>query len=120
MNAEIGRLRDEILAQYGSIHAFCRQHKELKRSTVYAVIAGNFKGESREQTFRIREALSGSGPRQETPTAEQLEAVLQQVKCHGCRPVNRRKCQRCRERTEMEARAVVDFLKGQEIACREH
>lgn len=120
MSTELERLREEIVARHGSVHAFCRQHKDLKRSTVYAVLAGNFKGESREQALRIREALNGSGMQQEKPTVEKIGSVLQQAKCQGCRPVTRRKCQRCRERTEMEARAVMDFLNGQEATCREH
>lgn len=120
MNAELERLRSEILTRYGSIHAFCRQHEILKRSTVYAVLSGSFRGEAREQMLRIREALNGPGPQAEKPTAEEIESVLQQTKCHGCRPVNRRKCQRCRERTEQEARAVFGYLNGLEAACRDH
>lgn len=119
MNAELERLRADILARHTSIHAFCRQHENLKRSSVYAVLAGRYVGDVAEQMLRIREALSAIVP-PEKPTAEQIEGVLQQAKCHGCRPVTRRKCQRCRERTEMEARAVMDFLSGQEATCREH
>lgn len=120
MSAELERLREEIVIRHGSVHAFCRQHKDLKRSTVYAVLAGSFKGESREQVLRIREALNGPGVQPEKPTVEKIGGILQQTKCHGCRPVNRRKCQRCRERTEQEARAVFGYLNGLEAVCREH
>lgn len=110
MNEDLERLRADVLARHASVYAFCRQHENLKRSTVYAVLAGRYAGDVEEQIVRIREALSGPGPQRERPTPERLAEVLQRVKCCGCRPASRRKCQRCREKTEREAIAVVDFL----------
>lgn len=119
MNAELERLRADILSRHASVYQFCRQHENLKRSTVYAVLAGRYAGDAAEQIARIREALSGPASRREEPTPGRIAEVLQHVKCQGCRPASRRKCQRCRERTEREARAVMDFLSEEEV-CREH
>ena len=119
MNAELERLRADILAHYASVYRFCRQHENLKRSTVYAVLAGRYAGDAREQIVRIREALNGPGPQMERPTPCRIAEVLQRTKCRHCRPASRRKCQRCREKTEQEAQAVMKFLDKEE-ACRGH
>lgn len=119
MNAALENLRADILARHTSVYQFCRQHENLKRSTVYAVLAGRYAGDVGEQILRIREVLDGPCPRRERPTPDRIAEVLQHVKCQGCRPASRRKCQRCRERTEREARAVMDFLSEEEV-CRGH
>ena len=119
MNAELERLRTDILARHPSVHAFCRQHENLKRSSVYAVLAGRYAGNAGEQIGRIREALDGPGAQPEKPTPERVAEVLQRVKCRRCRPASRRKCQRCREKTVQEASAVTDFLNEWEATCRE-
>ncbi|WP_288711683.1 hypothetical protein [uncultured Bilophila sp.] len=119
MNAELERLRADILARYASVYRFCRQHENLKRSTVYAVLAGRYGGDAAEQIARIREALDGPGPHPERPTPGRIAEVLQRTKCRHCRPATRRKCQRCREKTEQEAQAVMKFLDKEE-ACRGH
>lgn len=119
MSGELERLRADILARYASIYQFCRQHENLKRSTVYAVLAGRYAGDAKEQLARIREALDGPGPQPVVPTRERLAEVLQQVKCRRCRPASRRKCQRCRVVTFEESRAMIDFLHYyQEEPCR--
>ena len=119
MNEDLERLRADVLARHASVYAFCRQHENLKRSTVYAVLAGRYAGDVEEQIVRIREALSGPASRREAPTPGRIAEVLQHVKCLRCRPASRRKCQRCREKTEQEAQAVMDFL-HQENVCRGH
>ena len=119
MNTELERLRVDILARHMSVYQFCRQHENLKRSTVYAVLAGRYGGDAEEQLARIREALDGPGPHPERPTPGRIAEVLQHVKCLRCRPASRRKCQRCREKTEQEAQAVMKFLDKAE-ACRGH
>ena len=110
MSGELERLRADILARYASIYQFCRQHENLKRSTVYAVLAGRYAGDAKEQLARIRKALDGPGPQPVVLTRERLAEVLQQVKCRRCRPASRRKCQRCRVVTFEESRAMIDFL----------
>ncbi len=118
MNAALESLRADILTRYASVYQFCRQHENLKRSTVYAVLAGRYAGDTKDQIVRIREALDGPGLQPEEPTPGRIAEVLQRTKCRQCRPVSRRKCQRCREKTEQEAQAVMDFLK--EGTCRGH
>lgn len=119
MSGELERLRADILARYPSLHAFCRQHENLKRSTVYAVLAGRYAGAVKVQVARSRDALDGPGPQPEAPTPERMAEVLQQVKCRRCRPASRRKCQRCRAVTLRESRAIIDFLHHyQEEPCR--
>ena len=54
-------LKRAILARYKSIHAFCRQHPELKRSTVYQVLAGKYAGHAGRQLAAIRAALEQCG-----------------------------------------------------------
>ena len=121
MNGELERLRADILARYPSVHAFCRRHGNVKRSTVYAVLAGRYAGDAKEQFVRIREALDGPGPQPEAPTPERMAEVLQQVKCRRCRPASRRKCLRCHAVTIQESRAIMDFLhRYQEEPCRGH
>ena len=113
MSGELERLRADILARYASIYQFCRQHENLKRSTVYAVLAGRYAGDAKEQLARIRKAQPV------VLTRERLAEVLQQVKCRRCRPASRRKCQRCRVVTFEESRAMIDFLHYyQEEPCR--
>lgn len=117
MNGALESLRADILARYASVYQFCRQHENLKRSTVYAVLAGRYAGDAKEQLARIQEALDGPGHHPEIPTPGRIAEVLQRTKCRRCRPVSRRKCQRCHEKTEQEAQAVMEFLKKEE-ACR--
>ena len=108
MNAALESLRADILARHTSVYQFCRQHENLKRSTVYAVLAGRYAGDAEEQLARIREALDGPGPHPEIPIPGRIAEVLQ-----------RTKCRRCREKTEQEAQAVMEFLEKEE-ACRGH
>ena len=52
-------LRAQVLDRYISVHAFCVAHPELKRSTVYMVLAGRYPGRTEKQAARIRAALAG-------------------------------------------------------------
>ena len=62
MNSDVSSLRARILASYVSVHAFCRAHPELKRATVYMVLAGTYPGRIDTQVAKIRAALSGAAP----------------------------------------------------------
>ena len=44
LHDELAELKRQILRKYVSIHAFCRRHPEVGRSTVYALLAGKYPG----------------------------------------------------------------------------
>lgn len=100
-------LRARIVERHGSLHAFCKAHPELKRSSVYLVMSGRYPGRSEVQMARIDAALEGGEPRQ-TISAPALDAAemaeaLQEIRCNNCRLLDRRSCLECRTRTRREA-----------------
>ncbi len=56
----LDELRARIVERYGSLHAFCKAHPELKRSSVYLVMSGRYPGRSENQIIRIEAALEGN------------------------------------------------------------
>lgn len=132
---EVERLRAQVLARYASVHAFCRKHPELKRSTVYLVLAGRYPGRWDEQAALIRAALTGReemptppapdvaeggpkgrcdegscGHRQQSVTREVVAEVLQKIRCAHCRRLDRRDCMACRDQTEREGKELFSML----------
>lgn len=106
-------LRQEILARYASIHAFCRQHPELKRATVYAVLSGRYPGKIDTHITRIAAVLMGKIPPQpvfQSITESELSESLQNIRCNHCRRLARRNCPECRAQTEREARDLHSSL----------
>lgn len=104
-------LRARVLDRWPTLHAFCRAHPELKRSTVYMVLAGQYPGNAEKQLERIALALD-AGEREVPPavTAEGMAEALQHIRCGQCRKYGKRQCPRCRTRTGMEARALFARL----------
>lgn len=108
-------LRAQVLGRYVSVHAFCVAHPELKRSTVYMVLAGRYPGRTEKQAARIRAALAGP-PDKETPTPapgltrDETAEALQNIRCNHCRRMDRRGCFECRTQTEREARELYTRL----------
>lgn len=107
-------LRQVVLAKYRSVHAFCKAHPELNRSTVYQVLSGRYAGNAdRQQALiraTVREAQRPLAHVAPLPEAEALAEVLQASKCARCRRPDRRGCRGCRLQTAREAQAVRDFL----------
>lgn len=104
-------LRAAVLARHRSIHAFCRVHPELKRATVYMVLAGSYPGNTARQEARIREALGetqGGTPWTSVFSPERVAATLQACKCAHCRRPDRRGCRGCRNQTAREVAALQD------------
>lgn len=106
----LDELRARIVERYGSLHAFCKAHPELKRSSVYLVMSGRYPGRSENQTVRIEAALEGnihtarSGLASAPPmSAEDMADALQEIRCSNCRLLDRRNCLECRTRTRREA-----------------
>lgn len=106
----LDELRARIVERYGSLHAFCKAHPELKRSSVYLVMSGRYPGRSENQTVRIEAALEGnihtarSGLASAPPmSAEDMADALQEIRCSNCRLLDRRSCLECRTRTRREA-----------------
>lgn len=117
-------LRALVLERYASIHAFCRCHPELKRSTVYAVVSGHYPGNLPRQAAIIRAAALGD-PRPEitaipSATQEDVAEALQNIRCNNCRRLDRRNCPECRMQTEREARELYDILFPGGQACQKH
>ena len=112
----LDELRARIVERYGSLHAFCKAHPELKRSSVYLVMSGRYPGRSENQIIRIEAALEGnacaaravlatrsglaSAP---SMSAEDMADALQEIRCNNCRLLDRRNCLECRTRTRREA-----------------
>jgi len=98
-------LRAAIVQRYGSVHRFCRRHKErLNRATVYMILAGNYPGNIAGQTRRIMEAL-GLAKGQE----EQVLDAIKQVACSRC-SVTARPCLRCDGLFRAQAAAALRIL----------
>ena len=120
MKQALEELRRQILAKYRTIHAFCRDNPELKRSTVYLVLAGKYPGNSAKQIEKIQGILTGkqhnTEPSLQTALTE-LEAytVLQETKCAHCRRLDKRACSDCRMQAEREAQALVAYLRSREV-----
>ena len=112
----LDELRARIVERYGSLHAFCKAHPELKRSSVYLVMSGRYPGRSENQIIRIEAALEGnacaaravlatrsglaSAP---SMSAEDMADALQEIRCNNCRLLDRRNCLECLTRTRREA-----------------
>lgn len=115
---EVERLRAQVLARYASVHAFCRNHPELKRSTVYLVLAGRYPGRWDEQAALIRAALTGRKEMPKPPAPDSAEGVtreavaetLQKIRCAHCRRLDRRDCMACRDQTEREGKELFSRL----------
>ena len=114
MKANLEPLKQRILAKHKTVHAFCRDNPELKRSTVYQIIAGKYPGNTGKQLERIHAALEGieAKPDARRPVVTALEAytVLQETKCAHCRKQDKRACAECRTQTEREAQAMEEYL----------
>ena len=105
-------LKQVILDRFGSIHAFCRIHPELKRATVYQVLAGKYAGRSEQHLAAIKAALYETPPPVSSllpVTAEQIADVVQAFKCASCRRFDK-PCAACRTQTLREAEVVEAFL----------
>lgn len=55
---ELSELKRQILRNYVSIHAFCRQHPEVGRSTVYALLAGKYRGQVYKHTALLWQVMT--------------------------------------------------------------
>ena len=99
-------LAGEILARHTSIHAFCRAHDELCRTTVYQVLRGRYPGNMSKQAQRIADALGMADASRQERTSEELLAVL----CSRCRARGknkRKKCAACKAVTRDQAAAIT-------------
>lgn len=108
------QLRNDILARYKSIHAFCRiAGPELCRSTVYQLLAGKYPGDVEKQIRRIQTILSGTPEREAAApalTASEAYTVLLDTKCAHCRKLDKGGCRDCRTQTLREAQAIEKYL----------
>lgn len=99
-------LAGEILARYKSIHAFCRAHEGLCRTTVYLVLRGRYPGDAARQARRIAEALG----MEDDSRREQITTALIAVACSRCRARGKnrkRRCTACKALIREQATAVL-------------
>lgn len=121
-----GELKAAVLARYGSIHAFCRRHAEVKRSTAYMVLAGRYPGRTAAQQAKICAALAGAdiinagdtkesslAPVRPVPSPEMLGRALQNIRCNHCRTLDKSRCSGCRTQTMREAEELNMYLVGE-------
>lgn len=115
----IEKLRADVLARYASIHAFCRDNPQLKRSIVYLVLGGRYPGKVGAQASKIRAALekadqplacAENNGRPPAISRDEVGLVLQEVRCGHCRKLDRRGCPDCRRQTEKEAKELYQRL----------
>lgn len=116
-------LKAAILARHGSVHNFCRRHAgegagQLKRSTVYMVLAGRYPGKAAPQLAKIRAALEGReesslAPALALPSPEALATALQSIRCKHCRTLDKSRCGGCRAQTLKEAQELHTHLAGE-------
>ena len=102
------RLKADILASYKSVHAFCKDHREFCRGTVYMLVSGKYPGDFERQAARIRASLRDceQNERSVLPLAldpDKMRDILQETRCQNCRRLNRRECMACRDQTAREA-----------------
>ncbi|MGE4195414.1 MAG: hypothetical protein AB7E51_18675 [Pseudodesulfovibrio sp.] len=95
-------LRADILARFGSVHRFCRQHPFLNRSTVYMVLAGKYGGNTKLQAQRIRDALNGKN------NEKRIMETIKFTACGRCSVTG--KCNRCDDLFSAQAKAVADLF----------
>lgn len=98
-------LREAIEQRYGTVHKFCRRHKDrLNRATVYMILAGKYPGNVATQTRRILEALGLARGRE-----DELHEAIKGVACARC-SVQRRPCDRCDALFRAQAAAAMRVL----------
>lgn len=98
---QVATLLQEIMARYVTVHRFCKQHRELNRSTVYMVLKGRYPGNAERQLERMRKALQG-----EVSTEERAYQAIRQTACARC-SVTTQGCNRCDALFRDQARAVA-------------
>jgi len=99
---ELEELRRQVIARFGSVHAFAKGRPDgLARSTVYMVLSGKYGGDSVRQLTRIRAALGA--PR------EGVFDILKEVACRRCRKKRRRsrQCEKCFELWRAQEKAIL-------------
>lgn len=107
-------LRKIITEKYGSLHNFCKLHKNLTRATVYLVFSGKYAGNVQKQLLRIENALNDSSeesPKKISLKEEEIAEILQKTKCSNCRLL-RPNCLDCKRKSITEAQAVFAFVQA--------
>lgn len=109
-------LKAKIREKYPSVHAFCKEHPELSRSSVYLALSGKYPGKSDKQMVRICAALAS--PQKIPPMTPPVVSVstlvdtLQEIRCAHCRRLDRRECMACRDQTGREGDELFSRLFG--------
>lgn len=111
---KIKQLRRLILRRHRSVHAFCKEHEEIKRSTLYQLLSGKYGGNVRRQVEKIRAQIEGRPEETEEQrnvlNLDEACAVLQAAKCEHCRRLDKRFCRECRTQTKRQAEALIGYL----------
>lgn len=113
MQARLKAVQKAIKERYRTPHRFNRRNPEIKRSTLYLILAGKYPGNIEKQLYRIESCLANI---QETPEKQHLTlsakdayTVLQATKCANCRKLDKKMCSECNTQTMREAQAIADY-----------
>ncbi len=111
MVTEIEKAAQAVAARYGTVHAFCRAHPDLNRTTVYQVLRGTYAGNTARQLGRIMAALEAAGDDVDLPSLAEVEECIRQAACQRC-PVDQGAdlCKRCAPTHLLQAQAVLELL----------
>ena len=114
VNKRLEAIKAAIAKRHKSLHAFCRAHPELNRSTVYMLMVGNYPGDFERQAARIEQSLTGKEEeaRPVPITTQEAHEVLQRAKCAHCRRLDKRGCPECNTQTAREAEALEGYLRA--------
>lgn len=119
MKIVLEKIKKQILGQYKTVHAFCKENPDVKRSTVYQILAGKYSGDRDKQIKRIQGVLAGVEKKQGTHHSDLLALevynVLQKTKCAYCTKLKKSACPECWVQTEREAQALTDYLRSREV-----
>ena len=89
-------LKENILSNYASIHAFCKKYKgTVSRSTVYQVVNGRYPGNPARHINKIKEILEGKLPF--TELENDMLNALKTVACAKCKKKGRKTCKKCNQ-----------------------
>lgn len=109
--SELEKANQAILDRYGSVHAFCRAHPGLTRTTVYQVLRGAYGGNQEKQLGRIMAALESSTQGDKgLPSLPELESCIRDAACQRCPVVSGPLCKRCAPTHLLQAQAVLELL----------
>lgn len=110
MSSQAEGLLETVRGRYGSVHAFCRKHNELCRSTIYLVLAGRYPGNAERQAERIKLAMA-----RDDKNVLAIRDRLLAAACANCRikkQKRRKRCPICLDVCMAQAKILIEDKNG--------